>query len=554
MSSGSCRSEVFSMQVYDYKVVRINADMNDGKVVLSAEGALAAAAEPILKRINNVFREEKPISVTDDSVIFSTWVPPMPGPVFNRMINAEIGSSVLKKRTPDQISVGVTPRCPNKCAHCGASDMMRPNSEMTVDEIINIIDQGLDMGTYLVTIDGGEPMMRNDIPDIVSRIDKTKTTVSMFTSGFRLSEERAKALKEAGLYSVKVSFDSPDAEKHDAFRGRKGSFEDAVNAMKNARSAGLMTDLYLTISPYNIDRIDDLYSLACDLNASEMSMTGIIAVGNWKDHEDEVLTRSDAKRLEAFHRKINSEPGGPRVSALPYLLGPDMFGCFAGNRWMHIASTGDVLPCPYTPLTFGNIRNEPLADIWKKMGNHPAYRKKSDVCLMRDPEFREKYIHTIPAGEKMPYPVYKLRSGIRLFFHPEQIRFRRNFPKEILPETRRSGKIPGQINTLTYSDGRLSFGYFYVLFFTGFPGIFIQPSSVFSHFSSAFICLSDLSFSHFSFSLSSVFRAVSCGLQFSSVMPVRIIPARIHKAVPFRMRFFHAGHHQAGCPENVNKR
>ena len=117
---------------------------------------------------------------------------------------------------------------------------------------------------------------------------------------------------------------------------------------------------------------------------------------------------------------------------------------------------------------------------------------------MRDPEFREKYIHTIPAGEKMPYPVYKLRSGIRLFFHPEQIRFRRNFPKEILPETRRSGKIPGQINTLTYSDGRLSFGYFYVLFFTVFPGIFIQPSSVFSHFSSAFICLSDLSFSHFS--------------------------------------------------------
>lgn len=396
------------MQVYDYKVVKINADLEDGKVVLDAEGPLAAAAAPILKRMNRVFQEEKPISVSNGEIIFSTWVPPMPGPVFNRMINAQIGASLLKKRTPDQVSVGVTPRCPNKCAHCGASDMMRPNEEMTPETIADIVDQALDMGTYLITIDGGEPMMRSDIPEIVSRIDKTKTTVSMFTSGFRLSEERARALKEAGLYSVKVSFDSPDAQTHDAFRGRKGSFDDAVSAMKCAKAAGLMTDLYLTISPYNIDKIDDLYALACELDASEMSMTGIIAVGNWKDHEDEVLTRQDAKRLEAFHKKINAEPGGPRVSALPYLLGPDMFGCFAGNRWMHVASTGDVLPCPYTPLSFGNVAEDSLRTVWKRMAEHPAYKNPSDVCLMRDPAFREKYIHPIPANEKMPYKVYRL--------------------------------------------------------------------------------------------------------------------------------------------------
>ncbi|MDV0446808.1 PqqA peptide cyclase [Methanosarcinaceae archaeon Ag5] len=393
------------MQIYDYKVVKINAEVVNGKVVFDATGPLALAAKPVVDRINKVFQEEKPISVTDDEIIFSTWIPPIPGPVFSRMIHSQINFSLFKKRTPDQFSIGVTPRCPNKCIHCGAADMMQPNNEMTFEQITGAISQALDMGTYLVTLDGGEPMLRKDLPEIVAAIDKERTTVSMFTSGFRLNEERAKALADAGLNSVKISFDSADPEVHDKFRGRKGAFDDAINAVKNAKAAGIMTDMYLTISPYNIDNIEELYALATDLGMDEMSMTGIIAVGNWKSHEDEVITRVDAKRLEEFHKRINSTPGGPRVSALPYLLGPDMFGCFAGSRWMHVASTGDVLPCPYTPLSFGNVKDEPLAEIWENIGKFPAYKKQSMVCLMRDKDFRSKYIHTIPEDAQLPYYV-----------------------------------------------------------------------------------------------------------------------------------------------------
>jgi len=95
------------MQIYDYKVVKINADVVDGKVVLNATGPLAVAAKPMLNKINAVFQEEKPISVTDDKIIFSTWIPEIPGPVFNRMIHSQIGFSLLNKRTPDQLSIGV---------------------------------------------------------------------------------------------------------------------------------------------------------------------------------------------------------------------------------------------------------------------------------------------------------------------------------------------------------------------------------------------------------------------------------------------------------------
>ena len=100
---------------------------------------------------------------------------------------------------------------------------------------------------------------------------------------------------------------------------------------------------------------------------------------------------------------MNLKPEGPRITAFPYFMGPDLFGCFAGRRWVHVASDGEVMPCAYTPLSFGNICEEPLVAIWKRMGNHNAYKKDMSYCMMRNPVFRKKYIHTIPRGGKIPH-------------------------------------------------------------------------------------------------------------------------------------------------------
>jgi hypothetical protein len=88
------------MQIYDYKVVKINAEVVDGKLVLDATGPLAIAAKPILTKMNAVFQDEKPISVTDDEIIFSTWIPPIPGPVFNRLLRSQIEFSLLIRERP----------------------------------------------------------------------------------------------------------------------------------------------------------------------------------------------------------------------------------------------------------------------------------------------------------------------------------------------------------------------------------------------------------------------------------------------------------------------
>jgi MoaA/NifB/PqqE/SkfB family radical SAM enzyme len=391
------------MKVYDKSVIKINAGTEYGKVVLCTEGPLSAVAKPVIKRINNIFQEEKPIFSDEESIIFSTWVPPMPGEVFNRMVSAQM-ASILRKRVPDQFSIGITGRCPNNCIHCGAAGIVA-DPELTADEINRTVDRALDLGSYYISFDGGETMLRKDLAQLVAAVDKSRAVATCFTSGFAMNEQKACELKKAGLFAAHMSLDSPEEKEHDRVRGREGAYRDTVNGVRNVLDAGILADLFVVVSPHNIDHLDGFYQFATDMGMHEMSVYEIVAVGRWIEHEDEVITEKDVKRLADFQKSVNRKPGGPRVTAFPYFLGPDQFGCFAGRRWMHATAAGDVLPCAYTPLSFGNIREEDLGTIWERMGRHAAYRSSADYCMMRNPLFREKYIRTIPEGERLPMRV-----------------------------------------------------------------------------------------------------------------------------------------------------
>jgi MoaA/NifB/PqqE/SkfB family radical SAM enzyme len=172
-------------------------------------------------------------------------------------------------------------------------------------------------------------------------------------------------------------------------RGRKGAFEDALSGIKNALDEGLLVDMFMVTSPSNIDHLEDAYSLAAELEVHELSLYEIVAVGRWASHTDEVLTPGDIKRLETFH-KTKNRGSGPRVTALPYLLGPDMFGCFAGRRWIHVDASGEALPCAYMPYSFGNIKEKSLKDIWKGMSKYGWFKGRCS-CQMKDLAFREAH-------------------------------------------------------------------------------------------------------------------------------------------------------------------
>ncbi|MHC1597944.1 MAG: radical SAM/SPASM domain-containing protein [Methermicoccaceae archaeon] len=386
------------MLVYESKLLKVRAEYDEG-VRLKASGVLAPAVSPILSKINSVFAHEMPVAVSDEHMIFSTWIPPIPSPAFDRLLRAQV-LSMLSRSIPDQLSISITTRCPNRCAHCGAAGMS-PSAEPTLNEIERAISESLSMGTYLISFDGGEPMLRDDLEHMVEAVDSKKAIATTFTSGYGLTSQRAASLRRSGLYAVRVSFDFPTEEKHDAFRGRKGAFEDATKAIANALAAGLLVDMFVVISPHNIDLLDEFYSLACELGVHELSLYEIVAVGRWAQHTQEVLSDRDVKRLSEFHKQKNTA-GEVRVSAFPYFMSPEMFGCFAGRRWAHITAGGEVLPCAYMPLSFGSIKEKELSQIWRHMRSFEAFKHPAQRCRMRDASFRARWVdgHT-----ELPYRV-----------------------------------------------------------------------------------------------------------------------------------------------------
>jgi len=373
------------MQIAKKPLLSIEASAEGRGIRLTAKGAIAPFAKPVLDRMNRIFADEKPISTGPDRFIFSTWIPPAPSLAFDRMLSAQVGA-LTRRPIPDQFSIAVMKACPNDCIHCSAPSRQGEILESTV--VKGAISEALDMGSYLVTFDGGEPMLRKDLPDLVSSVGDRAISTS-FTSGYHLTEDLARRLKQAGLYAVRISIDSPFEKEHDRVRGREGAYRDALFGVKNALAAGLMVDLFMVTSPHNIDHLEDAFSLAAGLGVHELSFYEIVAVGRWASHEDEVLTDRDVARLEHFHKEKNRSEG-PRVTALPYLLGPEMFGCFAGRRWIHVDGSGEALPCAYMPLSFGNIKEKSLKEIWKEMTSYQWFKGRCS-CQMRDQGFREAH-------------------------------------------------------------------------------------------------------------------------------------------------------------------
>lgn len=374
------------MQIAEKPLLKIEARAGNG-IKLYPRGPLAVVATPIIDRINRVFADEKPISSGPDRFIFSTWTPPAPSQAFDRMISAQV-ASIIGRRIPDQLSIAVLRACPNSCIHCSAPS--RQGEILSRSEIERAIDEALELGSYLVTFDGGEPMLRDDLCQMVAHVD-SRAISAAFTSGYRLTEALAFRLKQSGLYAARVSIDSPHPSDHDRVRGRKGAFSDALSGIRNALAAGLLVDMFMVVSPSNIDHLEDAFELADELGVHELSLYEIVAVGRWADHADEVLSPQDIKKLESFHKEKNRGKG-PRVTAFPYQLGKEMFGCFAGRRWMHIDASGNALPCAYMPLAFGNIKEKSLGDLWRDISRYNWFKRRCS-CQMKDAAFRRAHPH-----------------------------------------------------------------------------------------------------------------------------------------------------------------
>ncbi|WP_292391434.1 radical SAM protein [Methanosarcina sp. UBA5] len=362
---------------------------------LTANGALRAACNPILKMINSRLREEKLALVEENRVIASAWLPPIPSPAFKRLIFAEI-QIALGKYIPETVSIELTRQSNSRCQPGTVAD------ELDTSTVKRIIDEALEFGTLIISFTENDPLLREEVFELIKYVDKKRAIVNCSTWGTDFSRETASRLKEAGLHSLMIGIYSTDPGKHDAVRKSEGAYERAVSAIKLALEAGLMVVMTTHASPSNIHELPALYNLASELGVHEFSVWEAMP----KTRNEPVLTGKNRRDILEMYHRINASPDGPRMFANTYFEG-QMLGAMEGRRWMHITADGDVKAGPYPPFSFGNIKEESLKDAWQKIRSYTYFKKQKSLAPMHDPEFME-FVDRIPVGAKLPYPFEKV--------------------------------------------------------------------------------------------------------------------------------------------------
>lgn len=288
---------------------------------------------------------------------------------------------------PRIISWNLTIRCPLACSHCYVN---AGNDEeagvLSTQEALMVIDQIRKTGTPVVVLSGGEPLMRDDLCTIARYGTEKGLRMVIGTSGYFLDRPGVKKIKEAGIRAAAISLDSADPAVHDSFRGKNGAWERAIAAIKNCTEEGIDVQINMTaMRPLSGD-IESVVALGKSLGVHDYQVFFPVPTGRAGDAGPENSLKYEnlirQVLLEYRDDGINIRPTcAPQFRRIAADLGIEKpgwgRGCIAGTRYCRIYANGDVTPCPYLPVSAGNIREIPFERIWN---NSPIFR------ALRDPE------------------------------------------------------------------------------------------------------------------------------------------------------------------------
>ena len=298
----------------------------------------------------------------------------------------------------------VTEACNLRCRHCHATSSTASPDELNTREGFHLLEQiaGL-RGFQMMVFSGGEPLVRKDIDDLLAYSKRQGLVNVIATNGTLIDYQRAKALKKLGVKGVAVSFDSTDPAIHNHIRQSPLAFDRAMRGIEACRRAGMVIQLNYTAMKENIRTLPEVVRFAHEIHADIMLCYQLVPMGRGGAIADSALSPEENRALMCTLKKLQKdavtivEPvAGPQYWC--HLLGRDhndpkrlirsspFHGCAAGWGLIYVKPQGDVWPCPFVPISGGNIRNMELkdihrhSDIFRKLSNRDNLKGKCGEC------------------------------------------------------------------------------------------------------------------------------------------------------------------------------
>jgi radical SAM protein len=323
-----------------------------------------------------------------------------------------------------------TRACDLACMHCrAAAQPLRSRFEFDTYHGYKLIDQIAELGPQVFVITGGDPLKRPDLYQFIDYARRRGLQPSLTPSATPLlTREAIIDMKRYGLTRLAVSLDASNAAIHDTIRGVTGSFDLTIDSVKIARSIDLPVQINTTVTRRNIDDLDAMIELLGTMDIAMWSVFFLVPTGRGKSKDlitawetEQVFEKLyqasrrypfDVKTTEAMHyrryvlQKKMAELGkniedflvdgqiGPEVVSMfaqaarrrgPVGLTTDSVtgkprGLNDAKGFVFISHTGEVYPSGFFPVAAGNVRNRPLADIYR---NSPLFQQLRDATQLK---------------------------------------------------------------------------------------------------------------------------------------------------------------------------
>jgi MoaA/NifB/PqqE/SkfB family radical SAM enzyme len=274
------------------------------------------------------------------------------------------------------VEISLTDRCQCSCGHCFAA-RKAPEDELSCAEVETLLNELSHMGVTEILFSGGEPLLHPDILPLIDFAVKKGFLVRLITNGILLDENMVVALKQAGLGWCSLSLDGPTPEIHDAFRGYPGCFEKVVNGLNLLVKHDIPCSI-VTVARRDLIKskgLENIVKLGADLGVQVVRIQFPVPLGRYKHQRNEVLTLDERQEVRKLIRYGNVTMESPHETST----------CKAAITKVYILPNGDIMPCAFVPLSYGNIRKDRFMNVWKAIRSFTRLYKTRGKCPVCDP-------------------------------------------------------------------------------------------------------------------------------------------------------------------------
>jgi len=323
---------------------------------------------------------------------------------------ASEGPSVLEKPAsvaetfgiPMAVLAELTHRCPLQCPYCSNPlELERSSTELTTEEWKRVLRELAEIGVLQIHFSGGEPTVRKDLAELVRHANDVGLYTNLITSAVLLDRDKLKALADAGLSHVQISFQGCEPTVADRVAGYKNAHEKKLQAARWTRELDLPLTVNAVMHRQNLHQLSDMIQMAVDLDAHRIEIANVQYYG-WALKNRAALMPT-VEQMEAAIRIVEeAEQRLKGVLAFDHVI-PDYYAarpkkCMGGwgRQFFNITPSGKILPChaaeTITGLNFESVRgNKSIAWIWQ---NSDAFNRYRGTGWMKEPckscAFREE--------------------------------------------------------------------------------------------------------------------------------------------------------------------